>query len=152
VADALIYGVDLATRPACPPRYVRHGRILAPIAAGMSPAAGAAVESNINSPPRGGCASEARSSWSFRDAGKVAAGLRPAAVLRWDLVGARVAPRSRDAGRGEARLVVAERRPFGLMRLRSPLDIPPYRDITRSWAPLPRSIRPPTSGTHSRTQ
>src|SRR2546422_1365301 len=23
VADALIYGVDLATRPACPPRYVR---------------------------------------------------------------------------------------------------------------------------------
>ena len=35
------------------------------------------------------------------------------------------------------------------MRFRSPFDIPPYRDMTRSCASLPGSTRPPTSGTHN---
>lgn len=38
-----------------------------------------------------------------------------------------------------------------LMRLRSPFDMPPYSDMTSSWASLPGSTAPPTSGTHSST-
>ncbi len=38
-----------------------------------------------------------------------------------------------------------------LMRIRSPLDWLPNSVIARSWASLPGSIGPPTSGTHSCT-
>ncbi|EXU61528.1 hypothetical protein Z951_46845 [Streptomyces sp. PRh5] len=38
-----------------------------------------------------------------------------------------------------------------LMRLRSPLLMPPKTDMTRSWASLSGSIGPPISGTHKGT-